>query len=158
METPHNTWGRDPACSLTYLPAAQTSRLSWIPIVVYALPLSPWFRRSKRSTPYPRRLDSAARSNSSRRDRFRPWQKMMTGFDASPGFHQPRSGIPSLEVNSTASTDRPTSSGVLGPRSGNRKRLFVIMREPPIGRTTKKKDTDQRKDAKQHAPPPTNNQ
>src|SRR6266850_2454375 len=61
---------------------------------------------------------------------------MITGREVSPGLHQPRSGIPSLELNSAPVTDNPRDSGVLGPRSGNRNRLLVMRKEPPTGRTT----------------------
>src|SRR5437879_3554616 len=51
IDTPHRIWERLPALSFTTCDAAQTSRLSKIPIVVYARPLSPWLRRSKSKTP-----------------------------------------------------------------------------------------------------------
>src|SRR5262245_16256883 len=60
----------------------------------------------------------------------------MMGIEASPGFHQPRKGMPSLDANSASATESPTDSGVFGPRSGKRKRLFVIRKEAPTGRTT----------------------
>src|SRR5262249_38909845 len=60
----------------------------------------------------------------------------MTGIEASPGFHQPRRGMPSLDTNSASATESPTDSGAFGPRSGKRKRLFVIRKEAPTGRTT----------------------
>src|SRR5262247_2763637 len=62
---------------------------------------------------------------------------MMTGLDASPGFHQPLNGMPSLVLNSASLTARPTESGVFGPRSGKRNLLFVIRKEAPTGSTTK---------------------
>jgi hypothetical protein len=81
---------------------------------------------------------------------------MMTGFDPCPEFHQPRSGIPSLEVNSAGSTDKPASSGVFGPRSGNRN--IRNDQRTADRQNHEQENADQRQDAEQQAADPADNE